>query len=123
MKASGVVLDLIEVANEADLYKLWPSNWTAEEYVPDWMSVAGPVADAAGIEGRYGPVSLQGAAFAGQGFTPTEIFALGILESAPGKAISMYVIPDSDHAHIPTFGQAFRSTSTRRRSAMRETSR
>ena len=56
MKASGVVLDLIEVANEADLYKLWPSNWTAEEYVPDWMSVAGPVADAAGIEGRDGLV-------------------------------------------------------------------
>ena len=36
-------------------------------------------------------MSLQGASFAGQGFTPTEIFDLGILDSAPGKLISVYV--------------------------------
>ena len=66
-----------------------------QEYVPDWISIAGPVAEAAGIVGRDGPVSLQGAAFAGQGFTPREIFALGILDSEPGKAISMcaYLLP------------------------------
>ncbi len=90
--SSGVVLDLIEVGNEADLYKnngLRPSNWTVNQYVPDWISVAGPVAQAAGITGRNGSVSLQGAAFAGQGFTPRQIFNLGILNSAPGKDISV----------------------------------
>ena len=94
VKASGVILDLIEVGNEADLFKnngLRPSNWTVEEYVPDWISVAGPAVEAAGIRGRYGPVSVQGAAFASQQFTPREIFDLGILDSAPGKAISQYV--------------------------------
>lgn len=89
---SGVVLDLIEVGNEADLYKnngLRPSNWTVNQYVSDWEAVAGPVAQAAGITSRTGSVSLQGAAFAGQGFTPRQIFGLGILSSAPGKAISV----------------------------------
>ncbi|PIL37311.1 hypothetical protein GSI_01004 [Ganoderma sinense ZZ0214-1] len=86
--ASCVVLDLLEVGNEADLYRkngLRPSNWTVQDYVPNWISVADPAVAAAGISGPDGPVSVQGAAF-GQGFTPTEIFNLGILDSAPGKA-------------------------------------
>ena len=99
------------------------ATWTTEEYAPDWISVAEPVAEAAGMEGRDGPVSLRGAAFAGQGFKPTEIFVLGILDSAPGKAASVYVILDSDSAHIPTTEQAFHSTNTRRRSATGGTSR
>ncbi|TFK85874.1 glycoside hydrolase family 79 protein [Polyporus arcularius HHB13444] len=100
--SSGVVLDLIEVGNEADLYKnngLRPSNWTVNQYVPDWISVAGPVAQAAGITGRNGSVSLQGAAFAGQGFTPRQIFNLGILNSAPGKDISVI----SQHRYSAAF--------------------
>ena len=35
---SGMVLDFIEIDNDADLYKnngLRLSNWTAQEYVPD----------------------------------------------------------------------------------------
>ena len=80
--------------NEADLYKnngLRPSNWTVQEYVPDWISIAGPAVAAAGINGPRGPVTVQGAAFAGQGFTPREIFSLGILDSAPGAAITVSV--------------------------------
>ncbi|KAI0637476.1 glycoside hydrolase family 79 protein [Trametes polyzona] len=102
VKASGVVLERIEVGNEADLYKnngLRPSNWTVNEYVPDWISVAGPVAQAAGIHGRDGPLTLQGAAFAGQGFTPRQLFDLGILDSAPGKAISVI----SQHQYSAAF--------------------
>ncbi|KAI0666081.1 glycoside hydrolase family 79 protein [Trametes maxima] len=102
VKASGVVLDRIEIGNEADLYKnngLRPSNWTVQEYVTDWISVAGPVAEAAGISGRAKPVTLQGAAFAGQGFTPRQIFDLGILDSAPGKAISVI----SQHRYSAAF--------------------
>lgn len=90
--SSGVVLDLIEVGNEPDFYVLKglrPSNWTVDQYVADWISVASPVAVAAGITDRTGSVTLQGAAFADQGFTPREIFDLGILDSAPGKGISV----------------------------------
>ena len=92
VKAAGVVLDRIEVGNEADLYKnngLRPSNWTVDEYVTDWENIAGAVVQAVGINGRDGPVSVQGAAFANQGFTPRQIFDRGILDSAPGKAISV----------------------------------
>ncbi|KAI8984835.1 glycoside hydrolase family 79 protein [Trametes punicea] len=102
VKASGVILERIEVGNEADLYKnngLRPSNWTVQEYVADWESIAGSVVEAIGISGRNGPVTLQGAAFAGQGFTPREIFNLGILNSTPGKAISVI----SQHQYSAAF--------------------
>ena len=84
---SSIVLDF-----DADLYKnngLRPSNWTVDEYVTDWENIAGAVVQAAGINGRDGPVSVQGAEFANQGFTPRQIFDRGILSSAPGKAISV----------------------------------
>ncbi|OSD01894.1 glycoside hydrolase family 79 protein [Trametes coccinea BRFM310] len=102
VQLSGVILDRIEVGNEADLYKnngLRPSNWTVQEYVADWENVAGAVAEAVGINSRNDPVTLQGAAFAGQGFTPREIFDLGILNSAPGKAISVI----SQHQYSAAF--------------------
>ena len=91
VKASGVVLDLIEVGNEADLFGSnglrSSSNWTVDVYVPDWISVAGPVVEAVGLSGNNGPLSLQGAAFIGR-WTPREIYDLGILDSEPGKVIS-----------------------------------
>ncbi|KAI0071769.1 glycoside hydrolase family 79 protein [Panus rudis PR-1116 ss-1] len=89
VQQANVKLDMIEVGNEADLFKnngLRPSNWTVQQYVADWESIAGPVADAAGL--KKGGVTFQGAAFAGQGFTPSQIFNLGILDSTPGKLIS-----------------------------------
>ena len=66
-----------------------------ENYVADWISIATPVAQAAGLHSD-GTVSFQGASFAGQGFTPTEIFNLGILDSVPGKLISVYVSGKSE---------------------------
>ena len=91
VKASGVVLDLIEVGNEADLFGSnglrSSSNWTVDVYVPDWISVAGPVVEAVSLSGNDGPLSLQGAAFIGR-WTPREIYDLGILDSEPGKVIS-----------------------------------
>ncbi|KZT74569.1 glycoside hydrolase family 79 protein [Daedalea quercina L-15889] len=89
---SGVILERIEVGNEADQYGLNglrpEGNWTVEDYVPDWESIADPVVQAAGISSKYGPVTLQGAAFVSQTFTPREIFALGILNSTAGQTIS-----------------------------------
>lgn len=77
------------IGNEADLYSnngLRTSGFSVSDYVSDWESLAGPVVSAVGLS-KNG-VSFQGASFAGQGFTPTEIFNLGILDSAPGKTIS-----------------------------------
>ena len=80
------------IGNEADQYGLnglRASNWTVQEYVPDWEETAGPVVEAVGIASREAPVTLQGAAFVSHStFTPREIFALGILNSTAGKAIS-----------------------------------
>ncbi|KAH9936819.1 glycoside hydrolase family 79 protein [Epithele typhae] len=90
--AAGVVLDRIEIGNEADLYSnngLRAKNYSVNDYVPDWINIASAAVSAAGISGSSGPVSVQGAAFANQGFTPRQIFNLGILDSAPGKAISV----------------------------------
>ncbi|KAH9856965.1 glycoside hydrolase family 79 protein [Lenzites betulinus] len=120
VKASGVILQRLEVGNEADLFKnngLRPSNWTVNQYVPDWISVAGPVAEAAGITSRTSPITFQGAAFAGQGFTPRQIFSLGILDSAPGKGITVI----SQHQYSAAFcnGGDFPLTSFMSKAAVR----
>ncbi|KAI0092691.1 glycoside hydrolase family 79 protein [Irpex rosettiformis] len=92
VQAAGVVLDLLEIGNEPDLYKnngLRPSNWTVQQYVADWINISTPVAQA--IESQpleAGPVAIQAASFAGQGFTPRQIFSLGILNSVPGKLVT-----------------------------------
>ncbi|KAI1796214.1 glycoside hydrolase family 79 protein [Ganoderma leucocontextum] len=120
VKASGVILDLIEIGNEADLFRnngLRPSNWTVQDYVPNWISIAGPAVEATDINGPNAPVAVQGAAFAGQGFTPTEIFNLGILDSAPGKAITQI----SQHRYSAAFcnGGDFPLTSFMSKQAVR----
>ena len=63
------------------------------DYVREWTASAGPVVEALGISGRNESITLQGLAFANQGFTPRKVYNLSILDSAPGRAISMYVIP------------------------------
>ncbi|TCD64842.1 hypothetical protein EIP91_003590, partial [Steccherinum ochraceum] len=89
LRQSAVTLDMLELGNEADLYSnngLRPSGFSVSQYVANWEAIAGPVASAVGLS-RDG-VAFQGAAFAGQGFTPTEIFNLGILDTAPGSTIA-----------------------------------
>ncbi|KAM5531319.1 hypothetical protein V8D89_015034 [Ganoderma adspersum] len=120
VKASGMILDLIEVGNEADLFRsngLRPSNWTVEDYVPNWISIAGPAVEAAGIHGSNGPVSVQGASFISQFFTPTDIFDLGILDSTPGQAITQI----SQHCYSAAFcnGGDFPLTSFMSKEAVR----
>lgn len=80
------------VGNEPDLYKnngLRPSNWTVNQYVADWINISTPVAQAIQSHPlKSGPVGIMAASFAGQGFTPRQIFSLGILDSTPGKLIN-----------------------------------
>lgn len=118
VRSSGVVLDLIEIGNEADLYKnngLRPSNWTVQEYVADWVNISTAVAEQINshplttVSARrsadasqswvQGPVQIQGASFAGQGFTPRQIFNLGVLDSTPGELITVI----SQHRYSAAF--------------------
>ena len=92
VKAAGIVLDRIEVGNEPDLYvshKLRPKGWTVENYVKEWTNIAGHVVQALNLSDRTASVTLQGAAFANQGFTPRQIYNLSILQTVPGQAISV----------------------------------
>lgn len=92
VKTSGVVLDLLEVGNEPDLFKnngLRPSNWTVQDYVPNWVNISEAIVKAVGITGNDGPISFQAASFATRNWTPRQIFDLGILDSVPGKTVSV----------------------------------
>ncbi|KAI0676340.1 glycoside hydrolase family 79 protein [Trametes maxima] len=92
VRASGVVLGRLEIGNEPDIYNftgLRTGGWTPEMYVEQWTANAGPVVEAVGIHGRGGPVTLQGASFGTQQFTPGQVFDLGLLDSKPGQAVSV----------------------------------
>ncbi|KAI0686429.1 glycoside hydrolase family 79 protein [Cytidiella melzeri] len=103
VRQAGVFLDLLEIGNEADLYAnngLRPSGWTVAEYVADWINISTPVAQAITSQPlTAGSVHIQAASFAGQGFTPREIFSLGILGSTPGNLVSVI----SQHRYSAAF--------------------
>ncbi|KAL4247519.1 Beta-glucuronidase C-terminal domain-containing protein [Abortiporus biennis] len=118
VKKANVILDLLEIGNEADLYSnngLRPKGYNVSQYVSDWEAIAGPVSTAAAMSTTG--VKFQGAAFAGQGFTPTQIINLGILNSAPGKFISTI----SQHRYSAAFcnGGDFPLTSFMSKSSVR----
>ncbi|KIK70061.1 glycoside hydrolase family 79 protein [Collybiopsis luxurians FD-317 M1] len=93
--SAGLVLDAIEIGNEADLYVNdgnRPSNFTISAYVLQWASFATNVSAAVPI-GPNTSTKFWGGAFAGSshsttGFSPQGLFANGILSTAPGKQIN-----------------------------------
>lgn len=115
IKNSGIVLDAIEIGNEADLYKnngLRPATYNSTQYVKEcvslapslyyripnlcvifrWIAFATSVSAAANIKAGS-TTQFWGAAFADSshstsGFSPQAIFNDGILSSAPGSLIS-----------------------------------
>lgn len=95
----------MDVGNEPDLYSnngLRTGGYNVNDYVADWINISTPVAQA--IQSHplsrrkrdsnaiQGPVHIQACSFAGQGFTPTEVFNLGLLDSTPGDLVSVYVL-------------------------------
>lgn len=95
-------------------------SYNVQDYVADWINISTPVAqaiqshplsrraalppavsesrsDSATGQGKrdanavQGSVHIQACSFAGQGFTPTEVFGLGLLNSTPGELVSVYV--------------------------------
>ncbi|KAH9899190.1 hypothetical protein C8Q73DRAFT_678883 [Cubamyces lactineus] len=94
VRASGVALHRLEVWNEPDIYTftgLRTRGWTPEMYIEQWMASAGAVAQVAGIRGRDGPITFQGASCGTQQLIPLEVFDLGLLNIVPGRAISVCV--------------------------------
>ncbi|KAJ3724138.1 glycoside hydrolase family 79 protein [Lentinula guzmanii] len=92
--SSRLVLDTIEIGNEADLYTSnggRPANFTIVQYVPQWTSFASNVSATVPI-GANTITKFWGGAFAGSdhstnGFSPQGLFNNGILATAPGMLI------------------------------------
>ncbi|TDL22456.1 hypothetical protein BD410DRAFT_839887 [Rickenella mellea] len=95
--ASGVqvVLDFIEIGNEADLYgstRARTGTWNVAEYTKEWTAFAQNVSAVAGISSTSS-TKFIGGGFFGSGhsstsFSPQGLFASGILNSAQGKLIT-----------------------------------
>ncbi|KAJ3747810.1 glycoside hydrolase family 79 protein [Lentinula detonsa] len=92
--SSRLVLDAIEIGNEADLYTSnggRPANFTIVQYVPQWTSFASNVSATVPISANT-TTKFWGGAFAGSdhsmnGFSPQGLFNNGILATAPGMLI------------------------------------
>lgn len=106
MKDAGVILDFVEIGNEADLYidnGDRPSNWTPVNYTQEWIVFANNVSKTVGISSTSHTKFLVGG-FAGSshsttGFSPQAIYAAGILNSAPGAFITSF----SEHRYSGSF--------------------
>lgn len=91
----GIKLDMLELGNEPDLYKnngLRASNYTVQNLVNEWNSIAGAVSKALGLVKGKAPswlaLSFAGSDHGAGGFSPQQAFADGLLTSTPGQLIS-----------------------------------
>ncbi|KAJ7052496.1 glycoside hydrolase family 79 protein [Mycena amicta] len=94
MQASGVILDSLELGNEADLYRnngLRTSSYGISQWTPEWITFATNLTKTANLANS--DVKLWGCAFAGSShsstdFSPQGAFANGLLTSQPGAFIA-----------------------------------
>ncbi|KAF8061826.1 glycoside hydrolase family 79 protein [Lyophyllum atratum] len=92
---ANIVLDAIEIGNEADLYRnngARPSSYSITQYVKEWTSFATNITSAAGISATS-HTKFWGAAFAGSshstsGFSPQSAFNSGLTKSTAGSLIA-----------------------------------
>ncbi|XP_006459562.1 hypothetical protein AGABI2DRAFT_201919 [Agaricus bisporus var. bisporus H97] len=96
VKDQGIILDAVEIGNEADLYRdngQRPRNYTPAQYVEEWTEFATNVSTAIGIT-EDSHTKFWGASFATSshantnGFSPQSIFENGLLDSKAGSFIS-----------------------------------
>lgn len=117
VRSAGIILEQIEIGNEADLYggngHRNSATWTIEEYVKEyasrqwfmyakdtetglifrWVNFAENVTVAAGISSsgpKYMGLSFSGSSHSTSSFSPQGAFANGIIDSVPGKLISRF---------------------------------
>ncbi|KAF8148679.1 glycoside hydrolase family 79 protein [Crassisporium funariophilum] len=94
MRNSGILLDAIEIGNEADFYGGngdRNSSWSIAQYATEWEAFATNVSAAAGLSATS-HTQFWGGAFAlsshsSTSFSPQGIFAQNMLTSAPGRLI------------------------------------
>ncbi|KAG6820481.1 hypothetical protein H0H93_016543 [Arthromyces matolae] len=90
IRNAGIVLEAIEIGNEADLYNhngARASNYNIAQYVKEWTTFA------ANVSAVTGGTKFWGCAFAESshsttGFSPQSAFSQGLLNSIPGSRIS-----------------------------------
>lgn len=102
IKSAGIVLDAIEIGNEADLYMnngARPKTYTSAQYVKEWISFAANISAANAPGPLYWGAAFAGSSHSTSGFSPQAIFNEGILSSTPGQSISMI----SQHHYSGTF--------------------
>ncbi|KAF8802474.1 glycoside hydrolase family 79 protein [Phlegmacium glaucopus] len=91
IKDAGIVLDAIEIGNEADLYLnngARPPTFTSSQYVTQWIEFATNVSMSSSSFIPFWGGSFAGSSHSTSGFSPQAIFQEGILSSAPGSLIS-----------------------------------
>ncbi|KAG6887825.1 hypothetical protein C0995_012372 [Termitomyces sp. Mi166 len=106
IRNAGIVLDAIEIGNEADLYPnngARPRSYNIAQFVKEWTVFATNISAAMGISSGS-TTKFWGCAFAGSshstsGFSPQSAFKQGLLKSKPGSFISTI----SQHHYSGTF--------------------
>ncbi|PFH52890.1 glycoside hydrolase family 79 protein [Amanita thiersii Skay4041] len=106
IKQAGIVLDAIEIGNEADLYRnngARPANYNATQYVADWNLFAPNVSTAGGVSKtshtKFWIGGFAGSSHSSSGFSPQAIFSNGILDSNSAQLISTF----SQHHYSGSF--------------------
>ncbi|KAF8147472.1 glycoside hydrolase family 79 protein [Crassisporium funariophilum] len=109
MKRRGIVLEALEIGNEADFYGAngyRNSSWNIAQYATEWEAFATNVSAAAGLSDKSF-TQFWGGAFALSShsstlkFSPQGIFAQNMLSTAPGKLIKTI----SQHRYSGSFCQ------------------
>ncbi|KAG6879675.1 hypothetical protein C0992_012973 [Termitomyces sp. T32_za158] len=106
IRNAGIVLDAIEIGNEADLYRnngARARSYNIAQYVKEWTTFATNISAAMGINSGS-TTKFWGCAFAdsshsNSGFSPQSAFQQGLLKSKAGSLISTI----SQHHYSGTF--------------------
>ncbi|KAJ7178640.1 glycoside hydrolase family 79 protein [Mycena crocata] len=105
IEAAGVVLDYLEIGNEADLYKnngLRASSYSSPTYVQEWTAFASNISEAVQLSStstKFLIGSFAGSSSKTTGFSPQAIYSEGVLDSAPGALIAAF----SEHHYSGSF--------------------
>ncbi|RDB31001.1 Beta-glucuronidase [Hypsizygus marmoreus] len=95
IRNSGIVLDAIEIGNEADLYLsngARPRTYSIPQYVKEWTAFATSTSSAIGISSssstKFWGIAFAGSSHSTSGFSPQSVINQGLLSSTAGSAIA-----------------------------------
>ncbi|TFK70312.1 glycoside hydrolase family 79 protein [Pluteus cervinus] len=106
VRNAGIILDALEIGNEADLYPnngLRVKGFSLAEYIQEWTTFASNVSATASISRtshtKFWAGSFAGSSHSTSGFSPQALFSNGLLSSASGPLISTF----SQHHYSGSF--------------------